>query len=69
VKGTQAECVSETVLFKYKYLKNLSMTYADRVINATRELFNALNKRKRGRGSENMQALQDLSKLLLKQSI
>jgi len=68
VKGTKAERVSETVFFKHKYLTNPSVTHADRVISAARELFNALNKKRRGLGSQNMQALQDLSKLFLKQA-
>ena len=47
---------------------NPSLSHADRAFNATREPFNALNKNKYGIDSQNMQAFQDLSKMLLERS-
>ena len=63
VKGTKAECVSGTVFFKHKYLTNPIVTHADRVVNVARYLFNALNNKKRGTGSQDIHIFQDLSKL------
>ena len=45
-KITNAERVSETVFFKHKYLINPTVTNADRVVQAAKELYNALNKKK-----------------------
>ena len=50
VKATDAERVSETVFFKHKYLTDSTVTHADRVVQAARELYNALSKKKTGHG-------------------
>ena len=38
IKATNAERVSETVFFKHKYLTNPTVTHADRVVQAAKEL-------------------------------
>ena len=48
VKATGAERISETVFFKHKHLTNPTVTHADRVVQAARELYNALNKKRQG---------------------
>ena len=45
---TCAERVSETVFFKHKYLTNSTVTCADRVVQAARELYDALSKKIQG---------------------
>ena len=44
--GAETERVSETVFFKHKYLTNPTATHADGVIQAAKELCNALNNNK-----------------------
>ena len=46
VKATHTERVSELVFFKHKYLTNPTVTHADRVVQAARELHNTLSKKK-----------------------
>ena len=41
-KCTNSERISETVFFKHKYLTNPTISHADRVVNAAKELYNAL---------------------------
>ena len=48
VKAINAERVSETVFFKHKYLTNPTVTRADRVAQAAKELYNALSREKQG---------------------
>ena len=60
--------MSETGFFKHKYLIDLVVTHADRIVNVARELFNVLHKKKSGTGNQTMQALQDLSRLFLKRA-
>ena len=50
VKGTNAERISETVFFKHKYLTNSTVSHADRVVQAAKELYNALNRKKAWHG-------------------
>ena len=60
------ERVAETVFFKHKYLTNPTVTHADRVVQAAKELYNALNKRKQGMDRATMEGLQELSRMYLK---
>ena len=46
VKATNTKRISETVFFRHKYLTNPTVTHADRVVQAARELYNALSKKK-----------------------
>ena len=64
-KSTNSERISETVFFKHKYLTNPTISHADKVVNAARELYNALSRKKQGLNSTTMKALQDLSKMFL----
>ena len=66
VKATNAERVSETVFFKHKYLTNPTVTHADRVVQAARELYNALSKKTMERTRvSTMEGLRELSKMYL----
>ena len=64
-KCTNSGIISETVFSKHKYLTNPTVSHADRVVNASKELYNALVRKKQGLNSNTMQALQDLRKMLL----
>ena len=66
VKATNAERVSEIVFFKHKYLTNPTVTHADRIVQAARELYNALSKKKQGMDKTTMEDLRELSKMYLK---
>ena len=66
VKAAGAERVSEIVFFKHKYLTNPTETHADIVVQAARELYNALSKKKQGMDKADMEGLRELSKLYLK---
>ena len=66
VKATNAERITETVFFKHKYLTNPTVTHADRVVQAAKELHNALNKKKQGMERATMEGLRELSNLYLK---
>ena len=64
-KSTQSKRISETGFFKHKYLTNPTVTHADRVVQATKELHRVLERKKQGVSGDTMQALRDLSKLFL----
>ena len=57
VKATGAERVSQPVYFKHKYLTNPTVTHADRVVQAARELCNALSKKRQGIEEATMEGL------------
>ena len=54
VKGTKADRIWETVFFKHKNLTNPTVTHADKVFNAARELCEALSKKKQGMHNNTM---------------
>ena len=66
VKAAGAERVSEIVFFKHKYLTNPTVTHADIVVQAARELYNALSKKKQGMEKATVEGLRELSKIYLK---
>ena len=66
VKGTNAERISETVFFKHKYLANPTVSHADRVVQAAKELYNALNRKGHGMEKATMEGLKELSSMYLK---
>ena len=66
MKGTNAERISKTIYFKYKYLTNPTVTHADRVVQAAKELYNALNIMKHGMEKATMEGLKELSSMYLK---
>ena len=57
VKGTKADRVSETVLFKHKYLTNPTVTHVDKVVDAARALYEAFSNKKQGMSNVTMDAL------------
>ena len=65
MKGKNAERVSETVFFKHKYLTNPTVTHDDRVVQAAKELYSALNKKNHGMEKATMESLRELSKMYL----
>ena len=65
-RATGAKKVSETVFSKHKYLTNPTVIHVDRVVQATRELCNALNKKKQDIEKATMEGLRELSKMYLK---
>ena len=54
------------MFFEHKYLTNPTVTHADRVVQAARELYTALSKKKQGMDKSTMEGLRELSKLYLK---
>ena len=66
VKATGTERASETVFFKHKHLTNPTVTRADRVVQAARELHNALSKKKQGIEKATMEGLRELIKIYLR---
>ena len=66
VKAINAGRVSEAVFFKHKYLTNPTVTHADRVVQAARELYNVLSKKKQGIDKSNVEGLRELSTIYLK---
>ena len=65
-KATNAERVSETVFFNHEYLTNPTVTHADMVVQAAKELYNALSRKKQGMTKSTMEGLRELSKIYLK---
>ena len=65
-KETNVERVSENVFFKHKYLTNPTVTHADKVVQAAKELYNALNRKRHGMEKATMEGLKELSSMYLK---
>ena len=65
VKGTKADRISETAFFKHKYLINTTSTYADKLMDSSRALCDALSKKKQGMHNSTMEYLKKLSDIFL----
>ena len=64
VNDTKAERVSDNVWFKHKYITNPSLTAADYIINAAKDLAQTLKSNKPAQiVQENNQALEKLAKI------
>jgi hypothetical protein len=64
VKKTRAERISDTVFFKHKYITQPTLRQADTIIKALDDLTHALKGRKNMKGSTQIEALEQINKLL-----
>ena len=65
VKGSKVDRISRTIFFRHKYLTNPTVTHADRVVDVTRALFDALRRKKQGIRNTIMECLKKQSDVSL----
>ena len=64
VKMTRSERVTDTVHFKHKHISQPTVTPEDIIVKVLNNLTQALNERRNKKGTEEMEALQKMDKIL-----